>query len=124
MLGRKGAVGCPRFTGVRLRDMLNYCGIEPDAVYVGYYGADPHTSGDPDLDPISRSVPLAKAMERESLITFQMNDEDIPVQNGFPLRMICAGWPGSVPGKWLNRLVVRNRVHDGEKMLPPSYTVD
>lgn len=118
-----GAIGCPRFTGVRLRDVLNYCGIESDAAYVGYYGADTHTSGDPNLDPISRGVPLAKAMERESLIAFRMNGEDIPLQNGFPLRMICAGWPGSVSGKWLNRLVVRNRIHDGEKMLPPSYTV-
>ncbi|MEX2469887.1 MAG: sulfite oxidase [Pseudohongiellaceae bacterium] len=118
-----GAVGCPSFTGVRLRDVLNYCGVAADAVYLGYYGADTHTSGAPELDPISRGVPIAKAMERESLIAWAMNGEDIPPQNGFPLRLVCAGWPGSVSGKWLNRLVVRDRVHDGEKMLPPSYTV-
>jgi len=118
-----GAVGCPEFTGVRLRDVLNYCGVNEDAVYLGYYGADTHTSGNPDLDPISRGVPMAKAMERESLIAFAMNGEDIPLQNGHPLRLVCAGWPGSVSGKWLNRLVVRNKVHDGEKMAAPSYTV-
>jgi DMSO/TMAO reductase YedYZ molybdopterin-dependent catalytic subunit len=118
-----GAVGCPSFTGVRLRDVLNYCGVSQDAVYVGYYGADTHVSGNPELNPISRGVPIAKAMERESLIAWQMNGEDIPLQNGYPLRMICAGWPGSVSGKWLNRLVVRNRVHDGEKMAAPSYSV-
>lgn len=118
-----GAIGCPNFSGVRLRDVLNYCGVNEDAVYVGYYGADTHTSGDPARDPISRGVPIDKAMERESLIAFQMNGEDIPLQNGYPLRMVCAGWPGSVSGKWLNRIVVRNRVHDGEKMAAPSYTV-
>lgn len=118
-----GAIGCPRFTGVRLRDVLNYCGVRDDAVYVGYYGADTHISGDPELDPISRGVPIGKAMERESLIAWQMNGEDIPLQNGFPLRMVCAGWPGSVSGKWLNRIVVRDRVHDGEKMSAPSYSV-
>ncbi|MGI9249755.1 MAG: sulfite oxidase [Pseudohongiellaceae bacterium] len=118
-----GAVGCPRFTGVRLRDVLNACGVSEDAVYVGYYGADTHTSGDPERDPISRGVPIEKALEAESLIAFQMNGADIPLQNGYPLRMVCAGWPGSVSGKWLNRLVVRDRVHDGEKMSPPSYTV-
>ena len=118
-----GAVGCPNFTGVRLRDVLNYCGLTQDAFYVGYYGADTHISGDPSRDPISRGVPIAKALERESLIAWQMNGEDIPLQNGYPLRLVCAGWPGSVSGKWLKRIVVRDRIHDGEKMAAPSYSV-
>lgn len=118
-----GAIGCPSFTGVRLRDVFNYCGVGADAVYVGYHGADIHPSGDPDLDAISRGVTIEKALERESLIAWRMNGEDIPLQNGFPLRLVCGGWPGSVSGKWLNRLVVRNRLHDGEKMAAPSYMV-
>ncbi|MDO7657802.1 MAG: sulfite oxidase [OM182 bacterium] len=118
-----GAIGCPTFTGVRLRDVLNYCGVGADAEYVGYYGADTHLSGDADREPISRGVPIAKALERESLIAWQMNGEDLPLQNGYPLRLVCAGWPASVSGKWLNKLVVRNQTHDGEKMAAPSYTV-
>ena len=118
-----GAIGCPQFTGVRLRDVLNYCGVLQDAVYVGYYGADTHLSGDASLDPISRGVTISKALEFESLIAWHMNGEDLPLQNGYPLRLVCAGWPGSVSGKWLRRLVVRNKVHDGEKMLAPSYTM-
>jgi len=118
-----GAVACPRFTGVRLRDVLLDCGLTDDAYYIGYFGADTHTSGDPSLTPISRGVPLTKALESESLIAFAMNGEDLPLQNGFPLRLICAGWPGSVSGKWLNKIVVRNVVHDGEKMAAPSYSV-
>ena len=118
-----GAVGCPSFTGVRLRDVLNYCGVNGDAQYIGYYGADTHLSGDANLIPISRGVPIAKAMERESLIAWQMNGEDIPLQNGYPLRLVCGGWPGSVSGKWLTRIDVRDRIHDGEKMAAPSYSV-
>ena len=118
-----GAIGCPTFTGVRLRDVLNYCGVGADAEYVGYYGADTHLSGDADREPISRGVPIAKALERESLIAWQMNGEDLPLQNGYPLRLVCAGWPASVSGKWLNKLVVRNQTHDVEKMAAPSYTV-
>lgn len=118
-----GAIGCPTFTGVRLRDVLNYCGVGADAEYVGYYGADTHLSGDADREAISRGVPIAKALERESLIAWQMNGEDLPLQNGYPLRLVCAGWPASVSGKWLNKLVVRNQTHDGEKMAAPSYTV-
>jgi DMSO/TMAO reductase YedYZ molybdopterin-dependent catalytic subunit len=116
-----GAVGCPEWTGVRLRDVLEYCGVKDDAVYVAYRAADLHLSGDPKKEPISRGVPLAKAMEEESLIAFAMNGADIPWQNGHPLRLVVGGWPASVSGKWLTRIEVRDRVHDGEKMLGDSY---
>ena len=118
-----GAVGCPEWTGVRLRDVLEAVGIENDAVYVAYYAADTHLSGDPNKVPISRGVPLAKALERESLIAWAMNGEDIPHLHGHPLRLIIGGWPGSVSGKWLQRIVVRDRVHDGPKMTGASYRV-
>ncbi|MEQ6918431.1 sulfite oxidase [Halomonas aquatica] len=118
-----GAVACPTFTGVRLRDVLEACGIKDDAVYIGYYGADAHASGDPNKDPISRGVPMEKALEDESLIAWAMNGEDIPYLNGHPLRVVCGGWPGSVSGKWLQRIVIRNQKHDGTKMGAPSYSV-
>ena len=118
-----GAVGCPEFTGVRLRDVLNHCGVRNNARYVGYYGADTHLNGDPDRTPISRGVPLSKAMEAETLIAFEMNGEDIPLLNGYPLRLVCAGWPGAVSGKWLNRLVVYRREHEDEQMAPSLYGI-
>jgi DMSO/TMAO reductase YedYZ molybdopterin-dependent catalytic subunit len=62
-------------------------------------------------------------MEAESLIAWAMNDAPIPQMHGFPLRLVIGGWPGSVSGKWLSEIVVRNRVHDGEKMLGQSYRV-
>ena len=118
-----GAVGCPEWTGVRLKDVLEDIGIREDAVYVAYYGADTHASGDPDKVPISRGVPVEKALQDESLIAWAMNGEDIPPMNGFPLRLVIAGWPGSVAGKWLSKIVVRNQVHDGPKMTGTSYRV-
>jgi DMSO/TMAO reductase YedYZ molybdopterin-dependent catalytic subunit len=118
-----GAVGCPEWTGVRVRDVLEFVGVKDDAVYVGYYGADTHASGDPGKAPISRGVPLAKAMEDESLIAWAMNGDDIPPMNGYPLRLMCAGWPASVNGKWLKKIVVRNQVHDGPKMTGTAYRV-
>jgi DMSO/TMAO reductase YedYZ molybdopterin-dependent catalytic subunit len=118
-----GAVGCPEWTGVRVRDVLDFVGVGDDAVYLAYYGADTHLSGDPTKAPISRGVPMHKALENESLIAWAMNGEDIPALNGYPLRLVCAGWPGSVSGKWLRRLLVRNIVHDGEKMTGDSYRV-
>ncbi|MEE4298862.1 MAG: sulfite oxidase [Pseudomonadales bacterium] len=118
-----GAVGCPEWTGVRLRDVLEACGIRDDAVYVAYEGADRHLSGDPGKQAISRGAPLAKALEAESLIAWAMNGEPLPAVHGAPLRLVVGGWPGSVSGKWLRRLLIRDRVHDGAKMGGSSYRV-
>ncbi|TDF35405.1 molybdopterin containing oxidoreductase [Alteromonadaceae bacterium M269] len=118
-----GAVGCPEWTGVRLRDVLKHCGVKDDAVYIGYYSADKHLSGDPSKNPISRGVPMHKANEDETLIAWAMNGEDIPQLHGYPLRLICSGWPASASGKWLKKLVIRNKVHDGAKMTGTAYRV-
>ena len=118
-----GAVGCPEWTGVRIKDILEDVAIKKDAVYVAYEGKDRHLSGDPNKRPISRGVPLWKAMEDESLIVWGMNGKDLPLIHGAPLRMISSGWPASVSGKWLSKLLIRDQVHDGEKMMGQSYRV-
>ncbi len=118
-----GAVGSPEWTGVRLKDVLEDVGLKSDAVYVAYYGKDIHLSGDPTKVVISRGVPLTKAQENESLLAWAMNGKDIPLVNGFPLRMVIGGWPGSTSGKWVHKIVVRNQVHDGPKMGGQSYRV-
>ena len=118
-----GAVGCADWTGVRVRDVIRSCGLRPDAVYVAYYGADRHLSGDPDAVPISRGVPVEKALQDETLLAWSMNGEAIPPLHGPPLRLVCGGWPGSTSDKWLARIVVRDRVHDGPKMGGKSYRV-
>lgn len=118
-----GAVACTKWTGVRLKDVLNDVGIKDDAVYIGYYGADTHLSGDPNKVVISRGVPINKALEDETLIAWAMNDQPIPVMNGYPLRLVIGGWPASVSGKWLTKIAVRNKVHDGPKMEGQSYRV-
>ncbi len=118
-----GAIGCPEWTGIRLADVLADCGIKDDAVYVAYESADKHLSGDPTKLPISRGVPVHKAMESESMLVWAMNGEPLPALHGYPLRLICAGWPGSVSGKWLTKILVRNQLHDGPKMTGQSYRI-
>lgn len=118
-----GAIGCPEWTGVRLRELLDASGVKPDAVYIGFYGKDTHLSGDPSKQPISRGVPLAKALQDETLVAWAMNGAPIPALHGDPLRLVCGGWPGSASGKWVSRIDVRDRVHDGAKMTGASYRV-
>lgn len=118
-----GAVACASWTGVRLRDVLQHVGVKSNAVYLAYVGRDIHLNRTPGKLTISRGVPIAKAMEEECLIAWAMNGKDIPLHNGYPLRLIIGGWPASVSGKWLSKLRIRNKVHDGPKMGGNSYRV-
>ena len=52
-----------------------------------------------------------------------MYGEALPLLNGHPLRLVCGGWPASTSGKWLQKIVVRDRVHDGAKMTGKAYRV-
>ncbi|RKU06067.1 molybdopterin containing oxidoreductase [Candidatus Poribacteria bacterium] len=116
----RGAVGCSEWTGVRLRDVLKAAGLKEAAIYTGNYGEDlPIGSG----EQFSRGIPIEKAMDDHTLIAFKMNGEDLPAAHGFPARLIVPGWIGSAMQKWLNRIWVRDQVHDSEKMTGYSYRV-
>lgn len=118
-----GAVACSEWTGVRLRDVLEAAGVQDGVVYTGHYGADAHLSGDPENSPLSRGLPIEKAMTDNVLIAFEMNGEPLHRLNGAPLRLVVPGWPGSCSQKWLTRIELLDHKHDGTKMAAPSYSV-
>ncbi len=118
-----GAVHCANWKGVRLKDVLEEVGITEDAVYIGYHAKDVHLSGDSSKEPISRGVPISKALQEETLIAYEMNGGPIPLAHGFPLRLVAGGWPASASGKWIDRISIRNKEHDGSKMKGSSYRV-
>ena len=118
-----GAVYCGRWKGVRLKDLLDFCEVGANAVYVGYVGADLPLDGDVEKKAISRGIPIAKAMSEETLIAWEYEGEPISMPHGAPLRLVAGGFPGSVSGKWLTELLIRDKVHDGEKMKNGSYMV-
>ncbi len=118
-----GAISNCAWTGVRLRDVLRAAGLKDSAKHVAGYGADVHLSGDPNRVVISRATPIEKCMEEHTLIAIRMNGEPIPHIHGAPVRTIVPGWPGSLSQKWLTRLWVRDREHDGPGMGGTSYRV-
>ncbi len=118
-----GGAGCPRWAGVRLKDVLQAAGLKSSAVYTAHYGADPHLSGDPTKVPISRGVRLAKAMDEDSILAFEMNGEPLPLIHGGPVRVLYPGWSGSASQKWLTRIWIRDKEHDGQGMTGTSYRV-
>lgn len=118
-----GAIGCAEWTGVRLKDVLQKAGVQSNVVYTAHYGKDTHLSGDATKLPISRGVPIEKALADNVLIAFAMNGENLHPMNGAPLRLVVPGYPGSCSHKWLSRIELRDKVHDGEKMTGTSYRV-
>jgi len=118
-----GGTGCAEWTGLPLASALTAVGVRPSAVYTGNYGADRHASGDPSRPALSRGVPIAKAMSPYSLLVWAMNGRPLQHIHGGPLRLVHPGWPGSVSHKWLTRITLRNREHDGEGMQGTSHRV-
>jgi DMSO/TMAO reductase YedYZ molybdopterin-dependent catalytic subunit len=118
-----GAIGCAEYAGVRLKDVLAAAGLKPSAVYTGHFGADPHLSGTPGQASISRGVRLAKAMDEHTLIVLRMNGQPLPHIHGGPARLLVPGWPGSASQKWLTRIWIRDKEHDGQGMTGTSYRV-
>ena len=116
-----GGVGQAEWTGVRLGDLVRAAGPKSSAIYTGNYGADPHLSGDADKQALSRGLPIAKALEPHTLLAFAMNGSPIPLAHGFPARLVAPGYPGSTSHKWLTRVWVRDKVHDGAGMGETSY---
>src|SRR5262249_20212526 len=79
--------------------------------------------GEKGKDALSRGVPIAKLMDENNLIVWAMNGQPLPNIHGGPVRLIIPGWPGSVSSKWLTRVWVREKPHDGQGMAGTSYRV-
>ena len=118
-----GGAGCAEWTGIPLAVVLREAGVKSSAVYTANYGSDPHLSGDAKRETLSRGVPLAKAMNEYSMLVWAMNGQPLENIHGAPLRLVHPGWPGSASHKWLTRITLRNKEHDGQGMTGTSYRV-
>lgn len=117
-----GGVACPEWTGVRLSDVLAAARLKPSAVFSGHYGADPAIA-DASKPALSRGVPMAKLLDDNNLLAWAVNGAPLPLEHGFPLRLVIPGWPGAASAKWLTRIWIRDRRHDGPGMTGISYKI-
>jgi sulfane dehydrogenase subunit SoxC len=90
-----GLLSCSEWTGVRLSTLLDEAGVEPEARWVIAEGAD--------AAAMSRSIPLAKAMD-DALVCLYQNGERVRPSNGYPVRLLLPGFEGNMNVKWLRRL--------------------
>ena len=118
------AVGTAEWTGTPLAPILEEAGIGADALEVVFTGLDRGIQGGVEHD-YERSLALDDALRDEVLLAYAMNGESLPVQHGYPLRVIVPGWYGMTHVKWLRsdhgRLgAVRRAGSSGAALPPPS----
>jgi sulfane dehydrogenase subunit SoxC len=92
-----GLVSCSEWTGVPLKLLLAEAGADPAAAWLLAEGAD--------AAAMSRSIPMAKAMDDAMLALFQ-NGERLRPENGYPVRLFLPGYEGNMSVKWLRRIKV------------------
>jgi sulfane dehydrogenase subunit SoxC len=95
---RLGAYGVAEWTGVPLAEILGRAGLKRTAVDVMPTGLDARK--------IERPMPVAKALEEDTLLAYAMNGDILPPDHGFPVRAVVPGWVGIANIKWVGRILV------------------
>ncbi|MGB8581243.1 MAG: sulfite oxidase [Candidatus Sulfotelmatobacter sp.] len=111
----KGAVGTARFSGPRLRDVLQRAGVKPAGKHVMFRGLDEVPGKVP---PFIRSIPIEKAIDADTLIATHMNGSPLTKHHGFPARALVPGWIGAASCKWLTEIKVLEAEFVGNFMSP------
>jgi DMSO/TMAO reductase YedYZ molybdopterin-dependent catalytic subunit len=99
-----GSMSNALWTGVRLKDVLDRAGVKAGAIQVRFGGMDePVMSGAPKF---MKSITIDHARDGEVMLAFGMNGEQLPLLNGFPLKLIVPGWCAVYWIKMLNDIEV------------------
>jgi len=97
-------MGNARWTGVRLKDVLDRADVKAGAVQVRFNGLDePVVADAPDF---MKSLDIDHARDGEVMIAYAMNGAQLPLVNGFPLRLVVPGWYSTYWVKMLNDIEV------------------
>ena len=117
----QGLIGNAEWGGVRLRDILNECGVKPEGKEVVFFAADSGVEAIPNRDTeveqsFARSLPVADAMNEANIIALQMNGEALPQGHGHPARLVVPGHYGVSNVKWLMQIHIQDRRYMGRFM--------
>lgn len=106
-----GAMGNARWLGVPLKDILNTAGVSSGARQVTFDGLDRPVIDSP-ADFI-KALDIDHALDGEVMVAYQMNGADLPMLNGYPVRLIVPGYYGTYWVKHLSDIQVIDSVFDG-----------
>jgi len=112
---QKGAVSTARFSGPRLRGLLEHADVKASGKHVMFRGLDEV----PGRVPLFiRSIPIEKALDSDTLIATHMTGAPLTKHHGFPARALVPGWIGAASCKWLTEIKVLDSEFVGNFMSP------
>ena len=115
-----GAMGNAVWTGVRLKDVLDKAGVKLGAVQVRFKGLEEPVVA--DAPHFMKSLDIDHARDGEVMIAYAMNGEQLPLVNGFPLRLVVPGWYATYWVKMLNDIEVLDQP-DTNYWTKVAYTI-
>jgi sulfite dehydrogenase len=106
-----GAMGNAKWTGVALRRVLERAGVGAGAKQVSFRGLD---HGVIEATPFfAKALDLDHALDGEVMIAWAMNGADLPMLNGYPVRLVVPGYYGTYWVKHLSEIEVLDHTFDG-----------
>jgi DMSO/TMAO reductase YedYZ molybdopterin-dependent catalytic subunit len=115
-----GAMGNARWTGMSLNSVLDRAGVKAGAVQVRFKGLDDAVL--PEAPKLMKSLAIDHARDGEVMLAYAMNGEQLPLLNGFPLRLIVPGWYSTYWVKMLNDVEVLDQP-DTNYWMKTAYTI-
>ena len=106
-----GAMGNARWTGVPLKAVFDRAGIRAGAKQVTFDGLDRPIL--PATADFVKALDIDHALDGEVILAYAMNGQDLPMLNGFPLRLVVPGYFGTYWVKHVNAITVIDTVFDG-----------
>jgi len=100
-----GAASVAEYTGVPVADVMKLAGIKESAVDLVFASLD---SG-----KVTRGLNKQKALDPDTMLVWAMNGEPLPIEHGFPIRVIVPGWIGVAHIKWLGSIEALDKPYDG-----------
>src|SRR6266700_2107237 len=102
---RADVIGTAKWHGVPLREVLRAVGVEADARYVAFTSLD-EAQFEGEKVHFGSSIALEKALSPDVLLAYEMNDEPLAPEHGFPLRVIVPGYIGARSVRWLREITL------------------
>ena len=101
-----GAMGCAKWKGVRLKDVLDYAGLKKNAHWIEFNGLD--KAAYYKTPNFVREIELTE-LDENVIIAYEMNGEDLPYLNGFPVRLVMPGYYSDNWVKMLSNITVSDK---------------
>lgn len=106
-----GAMGNARWRGVPLRTVLDKAGVTAGARQVVFGGLDKPMR--PDAPDFTKALDIDRARDGTVMLAYAMNGDDLPMLNGYPLRLVVPGYYGTYWIKHVNTITVIDDIDTG-----------